>query len=173
MEDILFYSIAFLIIAFSVLVVSLNHLLHSALALIASFSATAGLYILLGAEFVAITQVLVYIGGIIIFIVFAILLTSQLGEKFLLPSHLKIILSLLVSLCILFFFFHLFGQMEELKDPMTRASVQVGKMREIGTRFLSTDKAGFIIPFEVISVLLLAAMLGAIVIARKSKEDKT
>ena len=164
----LFFFLSFFIIFFAAIVVSTKNILHSALALIACFFTTAALYILLNAEFIAIAQILVYIGGIVIFIVYAILLTTQLGETFLKPSLFKKVSAGFISLAMLITLTMYFLNKKDF-IPSTLENENLGKLTEIGIRFLKIDAGGFIIPFEVISVLLLAAMIGAIIIAKPEK----
>ena len=78
--DLAFYLVAFIILVTAVCTVAVKNILQSAVFLIFSFVATAILYLLLHAEFTALAQVMVYIGGVVIFVVFTILLTSHLGE---------------------------------------------------------------------------------------------
>ncbi len=170
MADSLFYLLAAGIVLFSILVVSLPNLLHAALALIASFASTAGLYILLKAEFVAMAQVMVYIGGVVIFIVFAILLTTQLGERFLSSGKITKGLSLALSALVFFGIFY-FATCPPLPAG-TPADANAGSLTQVGIRLMSIGKDGFIVPFEIISVLLIAAVVGAIVTARKSSENQ-
>ena len=76
--DIAFYAVAFIILVTAVCTVAVKNILQSAVFLIFSFVATAILYLLLHAEFTALAQVMVYVGGVVIFVVFTILLTSRL-----------------------------------------------------------------------------------------------
>ena len=78
--DLAFYLVAFIILGTAVCTVAVKNILQSAVFLIFSFVATAILYLLLHAEFTALAQVMVYVGGVVIFMVFTILLTSRLGE---------------------------------------------------------------------------------------------
>ena len=78
--DIAFYAVALVMILTAVFTVAVKNILQSAVFLIFSFVATAILYLLLHAEFIALAQVMVYVGGVVIFVVFTILLTSHLGE---------------------------------------------------------------------------------------------
>jgi len=156
-------------VIFSLLVVTLKNLLHAALSLIAAFGVTAGLYILLNAEFVAAAQVMVYIGGIVIFIVFAILLTTKLGEKFLPSNRLVKGVSFLIASGV-FIPLALFFKSAKLTSTASEGS-QNGSIEAIGLRLMNIGADGFIVPFEVISILLLASVIGAITVARKSRAD--
>lgn len=163
---------AFIILALGMIlsaitVVHSKSLIHSALALITTFLMTAVLYIGMDSEFIAMAQIMVYVGGIVIFAVFTILLTSQVGEELLESTlHKKLIASLLSFALVAYIILKLY-QIPELK---TSEYQNVDGIDQIGIRLLNIQSDGFIIPFEIISLLLLAAMIGAIVIA-KPKED--
>jgi len=170
MTDILFFCLAGLLVVFSALVVMVPNLLHSALSLIASFFVTAALYLLFQMEFVALSQIMIYIGGIIIFCIIIILLTTGLGDENYLKSKRSIKLVggglsvLLLAVAVKF------GLQAGKLEPLGATSqVASGSMDQIGRRLLATGKGGFIVPFELISVLLLIAVIGAIVLARKEK----
>jgi len=167
LQDSLFYLFSTAIVVFSLLVVTLRNLLHSALALIAAFGVTAGLYILLHAEFVAAAQVMVYIGGIVIFIVFAILLTTKLGEKHLSSNALIKGASVFIATGV-FIPLALFFYQAKLTESIA-TSDESGSLEAIGLRLMNIGTEGFIVPFEIISVLLLAAVIGAITVARKGR----
>ena len=173
MTDFLFYSLATMLVLISLLAVSLPNLLHGAISLIGSFFVTAALYIMLQLEFVALSQIMLYIGGIIIFMLIIILLTTGLGSD---DSLNRIRLSqrlnrALVPLGFLFALFYFLRKTpSELLQSATHRAAPV-TMDDIGFRLLSTNN-GFIIPFEVISILLLVALVGAVVIARRDKEEK-
>lgn len=167
----LFWTLATLIVASSFIAVTSGNLLRAAVSLMASFFCTAALFIFLKSEFIAVAHVLVYIGGIIIFIVFAILLTSHLGEthpKF--PLFLRI-LSALLSAAVLTAFAWFFFVPQVYEKVSSQASHVPVTLRELGIRLLSPGVGGWLLPFELISVLLLAAMIGAIVIARKERKE--
>jgi len=169
MTDLIFYVLAGHLIVFSVLVVTVSNLLHAAISLIASFFATAAIYLMFHMEFVALAQVMLYIGGIVIFMVITILLTSQLGAKNLFPKTAKQRLwglfvcgALLATLIRVALSFENIGMHQV---PPTEAA----SLEAIGQRLLATNGNGFIVPFEIISLLLLIALVGAVVIAKKEK----
>jgi NADH-quinone oxidoreductase subunit J len=136
------------------------------MALIATLFGTAILYLLQNAEFVALAQVMVYIGGVVIFAVFTILLTTNLGEKEMAVSNGRKGFAALLSGGLAWLFIRLMLSTEGLGGA---AQDGYATAATIGTRMLRFDSEGFIVPFEVISVLLLAAMIGAVVLARKDK----
>ncbi len=177
MPDILFYSFAGLMVFFSILVVMTPNLLHGAIALVASFFMTAGLYLLFQMEFVAIAQVMVYIGGIVIFMVITILLTTRLGELHNPPTPKQRLWGLFVAATLLVMLLSVLtghNFMQKIRPPAMLA--ESGSLAAIGARLLKPTAGGFIVPFELVSVLLLIALIGAVVIARKEpkkNEDNT
>jgi len=122
-------------------------------------------------EFVALSQIMIYIGGIVIFCIIIILLTTGLGDENLFKSKPTTkIFGTLLSITLMIVLLKFAGQPMDLAPLGTQSRIAAGSMEQIGTRLLATGKGGFIIPFELISVLLLIAVIGAIVLARKEKE---
>ncbi len=164
-------SIAFVIFAALVLggglaMVTSRNLVHGAIYLILSLFGSAGLFILLSAPFLAAVQVLVYIGAIAILIIFAVMLTRSMTSMREVFNH-QWQLSLIVS--VLFFILLLAGIILPIWGPGTAVAATVpspivGTTAELGAALV--DGNGFVVPFEVASILLTAAMIGAIVIAR-------
>jgi len=170
MSDILFYCLASILVIFSLMAVSLPNLLHGAISLIGSFFVTAALYIMLQLEFVALSQIMLYIGGIVIFMLIIILLTTGLGDD---DSKNRISMRqrfTRFSIAAVFLYVVL-SFVDKTQSPVLQS---IGKpaspvtMDDIGIRLLS-PKNGFLVPFEVISILLLVALVGAVIIARKDK----
>ena len=168
MGDYLFYGLATALVTFSLLAVSLPNLLHGAISLIGAFFATAALYIVLQLEFVALAQIMLYIGGIIIFMLIIILLTTGLGvENRHKISNSRRLAGAGVSAVLLCGLLYAIGFKPStvLVESAQRAAPVT--MDAIGFRLLATGKDGFIVPFEIISILLLVALVGAVVIARR------
>jgi NADH-quinone oxidoreductase subunit J len=166
--QIMFYIFSAIILVFSVLTVTSRRILRAATYLLFVLIATAGLYFMLNFQFLAAVQLTLYAGGIVVLIIFSILLTSHISQKFEPIGKLKMIASALATTAgaILTITVLLQYQFEATSE----AAIEVN-METIGLSLLSYEKEGFVLPFEVISILLLAAMIGAIVIAKKSKED--
>jgi len=167
LKDILFYITAIVMVAGALLAVSVKNILHSAVALIGVFFCTAILYFLLHAEFIAVAQVMVYIGGVVVFIVFTILLTSRLGERALETSFLRktIAAFFAMSIAVLAVFI-----LRETGSSSVMENKDYSSIAAIGSRLLSPGDNGFIIPFEAISLLLLISLVGAVSIARSTEE---
>lgn len=162
---ILFYTIAAVMIIFSVLAVTSRRILRAAVYLLFALGGTAALYFMVEYYFLAAVQLIVYAGGIVVLIIFSILLTTHINEKLEPVSWAKIfITSVLIlggfSLTIYVLTNHAF-----LAKPVEPVEFSVNL---IGQRMLSYGEGGYVLPFEVISILLLAAMVGAIVIAKRT-----
>ena len=171
MGDYLFYGLATGLVVFSLLAVSLPNLLHGAIFLIGAFFVTAAFYIVLQLEFVALAQIMLYIGGIIIFMLIIILLTTGLGveDRHQVPI-LRRVAGVAVSVVLLGGLLTVLGKPSAvLVDDVQRAAPVT--MDDIGLRLLATGAEGFIVPFEIVSVLLLVALVGAVVIARRDSSD--
>lgn len=170
MEQIGFFVVAFLMLVTGIWAVTAKNILHSALALIATFFGTAILYLMMSAEFIAIAQVLVYIGGVVVFIIFIILLTSRLGEKAEIAPGMRKILAFTLSATMLGTFLHALDRAGYLVDTkVAQSAPDFASLKNIGLRFLDPGPNGFLVPFEIISLLLLITVIGAIVIARKEE----
>ena len=168
-KQIMFAIFAIVIVVFSVLTVTSRRILRAAVSLLMVLIATAGLYFLLNYEFMAAVQITLYAGGIVVLIIFSILLTSQISHKFERIETKKAIFSALAAVAgavvvITTILKHSFSA-----DAVAAAEID---MHVIGRSLLETGPDGYVLPFEVISVLLVAAMIGAIVIAKKGSPHK-
>jgi NADH-quinone oxidoreductase subunit J len=129
---------------------------------------TAALYIMLQLEFVALTQIMLYIGGIIIFMLIIILLTTGLGveDRYQTPNSQRLVGAAVCATLLFGLLYAISGKQSVVLVKSVQRAAPV-TMDDIGLRLLSTGKEGFIVPFEIISILLLVAMVGAVVIARR------
>jgi len=167
-NQLMFVIFSAVIIVFSILTVTSRRILRAATYLLFVLVATAGLYFLLRFNFLAAIQLTLYAGGIVVLIIFSILLTSHIGERLEMPSLSKIIPALLAAgfgAVITIATILQFNFPKEVIQDSGRTTI-----REISTSLISTGKFGYALPFEVISVLLLAAMVGAIILAKKRKD---
>lgn len=170
-EQILFYLFSSLIVIFSLCVVLCKNILHAAMALIASFFATAFLYLLLNFEFVALAQIMVYIGGVLIFMVFAVLLTSFLGDKYPKISFPKRMGALFFSGLAFLSFWKLLAKKEYFASIQTPTrALESNFIAEIGEKFLSYREGSYVLAFELSSLLLLAVVIGSTLLAKKEEE---
>jgi NADH-quinone oxidoreductase subunit J len=143
-----------------------RRIFRSAIWLLFSLVGIAALFFWMEVDFIAAVQIVVYVGGIVVLIIFSIFLTQKAGDEMPKPSFLRIIFSALAALFGFAFSFNLISQYSFIPANDKVLNVDVSN---IGTQLLSTTEHGYILPFEVVSMLLLAAMIGCIVIAMKSK----
>jgi len=164
-NQLMFFLFSVIIVVFSILTVTGRKILRSAVYLLFVLVSTAGLYFMLNYEFLAAVQLTLYAGGIVVLIIFSILLTSHINQKFEPVGWKKSLFSALASIAGAFV--TIITILDFKFSAATEAAREVN-MRLIGNSLLSVGKDGYILPFEVISILLLAAMVGAIVIAKKA-----
>jgi NADH-quinone oxidoreductase subunit J len=165
---IFFYCISAFILSMGLLAVTTRKIFRAAIWLLFSLVGIAALYFWLQVEFVAAVQIVVYVGGIVVLIIFSVFLTQQSGKEMPKPPVQRVVFALLAALFGLGFI----GRMIELQqfNPYERGSLHVSAA-DIGTQMLSTTEYGYILPFELVSILLLAAMIGCIVIALRGKDE--
>jgi NADH-quinone oxidoreductase subunit J len=171
-SQVIFGLTALAMIGGALATVTAKNILHAALALIGTFLATAILYLELHAEFVALAQVMVYIGGVLIFTVFTILLTTRLGDKSLPTGLGRKFAALLLAGGIFSIFWRVLGKSGRSLDLRQGVSEGFADLNSMGERLLSPQLGGYLVAFEVISLLLLIAMIGAVVITRRPTQDE-
>ncbi len=163
---IMYFVIALAIIVFSVLTVTTRKILRSATYLLFVLFATAAMYFQLDYHFLGAVQIAVYAGGIVVLFVFAILLTQKPGQDIKpLESHRKWIglFAGLVALAVCALAVFTYPGFQVSSSPFLEGVT----IERIGHFLLSTDKLGYLLPFEAVSVLLLACIIGGVVIARR------
>ena len=165
---IVFYILSVLILASALLAVTSRKIFRSAIWLLFSLTGIAALYFWLQMEFVAAVQIVVYVGGIVVLIIFSIFLTQQSGKDLPSPARSRSIFSIL-AVCAGFVLTA--AMLRGYAFPPSGHPAAAATVNNIGTQLLSTSEHGYVLPFEVISILLLAAMIGCIVIAMKSKPE--
>lgn len=168
-EVILFIVLALVAAVSSVTMITRPHPVISAVFLILNFFALAGLYLLLKAQFIAVVQVIVYAGAIMVLFLFVLMLLNTSKEEHLLKQNrtikiFAVVIAVLIFAQIAYLIF--FSSPSDAMNPDVAKSVQSGTIQEIGSK-LYTD---YILPFEVAGFLLLAATIGALVLAKKKFE---
>jgi NADH:ubiquinone oxidoreductase subunit 6 (subunit J) len=181
-EQFVFLAISAFTLIMALLVVTRRNLFHAALALMASFLGVAGLYVLMDAGFMAAAQLLVYIGAISILLIFAIMMTRRLMQTTEAPFNSQAGFALVTAVAtfgIFFWVFYLFRDFWPIvPDAVTplasKPEVPVefieGSIARLGEAFVSPE--AYVLPFEIASVLLLAALIGAIIVAWPKAEDE-
>jgi NADH-quinone oxidoreductase subunit J len=176
---VVFYILSVFILGAALLAVTSRKIFRSAIWLLFSLTGIAGLYFWLQMEFVAAVQIVVYVGGIVVLIIFSIFLTQKSGQDLPAPVRGRAIFSILAAcagfvltcLMIIRYAFPAAGGQGGGGAGGDSGSGAVASVGNIGSQLLSTSEHGYVLPFEVISILLLAAMIGCIVIAMKAKPD--
>ena len=162
---IIFYLLSAFILGTGILSVTSAKIFRAAIWLLFSLMGIAGLYFWLEADFIAAVQIAVYVGGITVLIIFSIFLTQQSGSGMPKPPFLRgaaSLLAVLLGFVLTYLIIHQYG----FRTGNGKIDMNVGR---IGTQMLGVDKKGYALPFEVVSILLLSAMIGCIVIAMKTK----
>ena len=168
LELILFIVFASVAAVSSILMITRSNPVISALFLVLNFAALAGLYLLLNAQFIAVAQVIVYAGAIMVLFLFVIMLLKPEKEKFF-SSHpkIKIFAILITALVFIQLAFMIFiSRPTPAANPAVAASVNAGTIEQIGKELYTN----YILPFEAAGYLLLAATIGALVLAKKKFE---
>src|SRR6476646_6314332 len=168
-SQIIFYLLAAFILGTAILSVTTRKIFRSAIWLLFSLIGVAALYFWLEVEFIAAVQIIVYVGGIVVLIIFSIFLTQQSGSE--IPKQpLKRVIS--SALAVLFGFGLTFLQIWKYNFQPSAKSFDLS-VSKIGSQMLDTKAGGYALPFEVVSMLLLAAMIGCIVIAMRAPGSAT
>ena len=164
LELIVFTVLALFITVSAILAVTTRRILRAATYLLFVLFGTAGIYFQLNYSFLGAVQMLIYAGGITVLYVFSILLTSSEGDRSEDLRGYKLVVGLLATLAGLGVCLWMMLRHDFLPQHFEHGELNV---QEIGHALMSADKYGYVLPFEVISVLLLACIVGGIMIARK------
>ncbi|MCV0402181.1 MAG: NADH-quinone oxidoreductase subunit J [Chloroflexi bacterium] len=163
-SSVLFFLLAIGVVGAGIAVVTLRNIIHSAVAMMICFGSLAGMYALLGAPIVAAAQVLIYLGAISVLILFAIMLTQAGDANLPAPFHRQGPIAVVVALAII----GLVGWAVVQTDwGLLPEAVSAG-VEDIANAVFTT----FALPFEIISLLILVAIIGAIYLARRPEEDE-
>lgn len=168
MEKILFYILALIMIVAAIASVTSRKMLRSVIYLLFVLIGVAGIYFLIDYNFLAAVQLTVYAGGIIVLVIFSVLLVHHIEMELEMAKLSKKIITAIACLVGLgVFLATIYSTNFNVVENNKTTTVE-----DIGRGLLSYDAGGFILPFEVISVLLLAAMIGAIIIGKGDKLTK-
>ena len=167
LKPFVFYIFALLTIGSALVVVTVRNIVHAAFSLMVTLFSIAGLYVFLQADFLAATQVIVYVGGILVLILFGVMMTSGRLDMKLKMERGQLLWGGLATVLI---FSLLLGVVRRTpwKVQEDLSSVE-GTTSQIGRAILQKE---FLLPFEIASVILLVALIGAVLISRKEvRED--
>ncbi len=163
--DIVFYFFAVLIVASSLVVVFSRNIIHSAFSLLFTFFGVSGIYVLLNADFLAVTQILVYVGGILVLLLFGVMLTNKVVSVDIKSDTMHILPATLLTAFLMGTLSGVFYITDFLSYKSSSQTIDATS-KIIGRNFLTT----YLLPFEIASVILLVALIGAAFIARREKK---
>lgn len=162
---ILYFIIALSMIVFSVMAVTTRKILRAATYLLFTLFAAAVVYFMLDYEFLGAVQIAVYAGGIVVLFVFAILLTSRPGDNTERLTSRSRVLGAIAALATLLAAGY--ALLSRTMVFLAKPAMEAPTMDNIGTAMLGTGEGQYLLPFEAVSVLLLACIIGGVVVARK------
>lgn len=175
-QQIIFIIISLFTLLSAWIVVTNRNLFHAALAMMASFLGVAGFYAMLDAGFLAAAQLLVYIGAISILVIFAIMMTRRLMQTSESPFNSQWQAGLVASVVLFGLILTVITQWQKASNilgegppDLTGSGILESSVTNLGIALVSPDQ--YVLPFEIASVLLLAALVGAIVIAWPEKNE--
>lgn len=168
----IFWIVAIILVGSALLVVTQSNIVHSALALIVVFAMASGIYLLLNAEFIAIVQILIYAGAVAVLILFALMLTrtsnTQVGSN---PNSrlwwLALVICALLGAGIIFAATFSPHAVADQGNGSGQLPPNVNNVVRIGQLLYSPTTYSYVLPFEIASLVLLVAIVGAIVIGRE------
>ncbi|GAC1349080.1 MAG: NADH-quinone oxidoreductase subunit J [Ktedonobacteraceae bacterium] len=172
LATIIFWIISVILVGSALLVVGMRNIVHSALALVIVFAMASGIYLLLNAEFIAIVQILIYAGAVTILILFALMLTRtsniQLNSN---PNNkqwwVAVIISTLVGAGIVYAATVSTHAVANDGSSAGQLPNGINNVARIGQLLYSPTTYSYVLPFEIASLVLLVAIVGAIVIGRE------
>jgi NADH-quinone oxidoreductase subunit J len=168
MEKIVFYILSVIMIVGAIASVTSRQMLRSVIYLLFVLIGIAGIYFLIDYNFLAAVQLTVYAGGIIVLIIFSVLLVHHIEMELEVAKKSKQFLTALICLIGLSIFLYTIYS----NDFKVIENTKTTTVSDIGMGLLSYEAGGFILPFEVISILLLAAIIGSIIIGKGEKLTK-
>lgn len=165
--EILFLLTAGITLIAAVMVVTARNMVHAAWWLITSFFGVAVLFVLLNASFFAVIQVIIYVGAISILMIFAIMMTRRLPRDAGSQFNTEWGLALLIAIMFFGGVTWMFSTWDNFRITPQPLGVDADPLQQLGQALVSPD--AYVLPFELASVLLLAALVGSIFIAREKK----
>ncbi len=169
-STIIFYLLAAFTLVNALMAVATRQIFRAAIFLLFSLIGIAGLYFWMQYEFIAAVQIIVYVGGITVLIIFSIFLTQQAGDLLPRQDMKRQLFSMLAAFC-----GFALTVLQVYRHPFTGNTGMAVEptVANIGNQMLGIQQGGYALPFEVVSILLLAALIGCIVIAMRSKPQTT
>lgn len=160
--DFIFYLFAFIIVVSALIVVAARNIIYSAFSLLFTFFGIAGIYVLLNADFIAVVQVIIYVGGILVLIIFGVMLTNKITDVEIRTESTHIIPSTILT--------GIIGGL--LVAILTKTSWRVAQPMDVDKTVVEIGRhlvTHYMILFELAGIILLVALIGSVMIARKEK----
>lgn len=161
-----FYFVAFLSIFFALMTIFTKNPVHSVLYLVITFFTFTVHYILLNAQFLAVVNFIVYMGAIMVLFLFVLMLLNLNKDTEPMKSNLVKFMGVIAGCCLLVIFFGVY-RVFEISNPLTVINPEIGLVKNLGKVLFNE----FLLPFELSSLLLLTAMIGAILLAKKEPKQ--
>jgi NADH-quinone oxidoreductase subunit J len=161
--DIIFYLFAIITIVSAVVVVNAKNIVHAAYSLLLTFFGVSGIYVLLGSDFLAIVQIMVYVGGILILLLFGVMLTNKITNVEIKSGSIQVIPAIIGLAA---FAAILFGVMTSTNWKTENLEISKTTSYQLGNLLIGE----YVLIFELLGILLLVALIGAASIARRDKE---
>lgn len=161
-----FYLVAFLSIFFALMTIFTKNPVHSVLYLVITFFTFTVHYILLNAQFLAVVNFIVYMGAIMVLFLFVLMLLNLNKDTEPMKSNLVKFMGVIAGCCLLVNFFGVY-RVFEISNPLTVVNPEIGLVKNLGKVLFNE----FLLPFELSSLLLLTAMIGAILLAKKEPKQ--
>ncbi len=163
--DIVFYLFAILTLVSAAIVVFSRNIIYSAFSLLFTLFGVAGIYVLLNADFIAVAQLLIYVGGILVLLLFGVMLTNKVVDVEMKTGTLQTIPASIIAAMTAGTLCGVFAVTEwKVVEPAPQLNTTAASLGEM---FMTT----YLLPFEIASVVLLVALLGAALIARRDKGE--
>jgi len=163
-STVVFYLIAVVTVGSAIIVAFSRNIIYSAFSLLGAFGGVAGIYIFLGADFVAAVQLLIYVGGILVLVLFAVMLTHRITDVEITNRAAGRIPALIITGVFLYL---LIQTVSDTSWAKAKQVVYAATTGSIGNLFLEN----YLLPFELASLVLLAALIGAVVLSRKEIKE--
>lgn len=171
LATLIFWIFAVILVGSALLVVALRNIVHSAIALVLLFAMASGIYVLVNAEFIAIVQILIYAGAVTILILFALMLTRLSGQPITNPTNrlwwVAVVICALLGASIVFAATVSPHLIANTGNGSGQLPANVNNVVRIGQLLYSPTTYSYVLPFEIASLVLLVAIIGAIVIGRE------
>jgi NADH-quinone oxidoreductase subunit J len=162
--DIVFYVFAFIVLCSAFIVVFSRNIVYAAFSLLFTFFGVAGLYALLQADFLAVTQILIYVGGILVLLLFGVMLTNKVISVDIKTGTLQAFPAMVIVAIVAGSLSGLFYTTWRTVPPVTTVATTTTK--SLGEMLMT----GYLLPFEIASIILLVALLGAALISRRERK---